>query len=89
MELEFMKSETTGEYYLLEINPRFPAWVYLAPGAGQNLPAAMVKMAFGEKIKPFDHYTIGKMFVRCSWDLLADVSKLAQISTLGVLENGK
>jgi carbamoyl-phosphate synthase large subunit len=24
MELEFMKSETTGEYYLLEINPRFP-----------------------------------------------------------------
>jgi carbamoyl-phosphate synthase large subunit len=43
MELEFMKSETTGEYYLLEINPRFPAWVYLAPGAGQNLPAAMVK----------------------------------------------
>jgi hypothetical protein len=49
----------------------------------------MVKMAFGEKIKPFDHYTIGKMFVRCSWDLLADVSKLAQISTLGVLENGK
>ncbi len=85
MELEFMKSEATGEYYLLEINPRFPAWVYLAPGAGQNLPAAMVKMANGEKVAPMKDYTVGKMFVRCSWDLLADVSKLAQISTLGVI----
>ncbi|OQY79199.1 MAG: biotin carboxylase, partial [Ignavibacteriales bacterium UTCHB3] len=50
MELEFMRSETTGEFYLLEINPRFPAWVYLAVGAGQNLPSAMVRMALGEEV---------------------------------------
>jgi len=85
MELEFMRSETTGEFYLLEINPRFPAWVYLAVGAGQNLPSAMVRMALGEEVQPFRDYKVGKMFVRCSWDILADITKLEQISTLGVI----
>ncbi|MBY0427495.1 MAG: ATP-grasp domain-containing protein, partial [Cytophagales bacterium] len=45
-ELEFMKTKD-DEYYLMEINPRFPAWVYLAVGAGQNHPEALVKMALG------------------------------------------
>ncbi|MBE2281584.1 MAG: ATP-grasp domain-containing protein [Ignavibacteriaceae bacterium] len=89
MELEYIKSAQTNEYYLLEINPRFPAWVYLSPNTGQNLPAAMVKLAMGEKQEYFTTYKTGIMFVRCSWDLISDVSKLAQISTSGVIYNGK
>jgi carbamoyl-phosphate synthase large subunit len=31
--------------YLVEINPRFPAWSYFATGVGVNLPARMVRRA--------------------------------------------
>ncbi len=83
MELEFMKSAETGEYYLLEINPRFPAWVYLAPCAGQNLPSAMIRLAQGEKVAPFETYEVGKMFVRSAWDLIATMKEFEQISVNG------
>ncbi|MBI2418716.1 MAG: ATP-grasp domain-containing protein [Ignavibacteriales bacterium] len=89
MELEFIKSADTGEYYLLEINPRFPAWTYLAPVAGQNLPWAMVQIAQGKKILPFTSYETGKIFVRCSWDLITDIKKFEQITVNGEIANGK
>ncbi len=85
MELEFIKSTETGEYYLLEINPRFPAWVYLAPGAGQNLPYALVQLAFNKKVEPFSSYQNGKIFVRSSWDLITDISVFEKMTTLGEL----
>lgn len=88
MELEFIKSAETGEYYLLEINPRFPAWTFLAPVAGQNLPWAMVEMALGKTIEPFTTYQTGKIFVRCSWDLITDIKKFEQITVNGELLNG-
>jgi carbamoyl-phosphate synthase large subunit len=84
MELEFIKN-SDDEYYLLEINPRFPAWVYLAVGCGQNHPAALVKMALGEEVKPFTDYIKGKMFVRYSYDLIVDLKEFEKISTLGEL----
>jgi carbamoyl-phosphate synthase large subunit len=37
MELERLKTGNS-EYYLIEINPRIPAWVYLAVGAGKTSP---------------------------------------------------
>ena len=40
MELELVKSHK-NELFIIEINPRIPAWVYLAVGAGQNLPEAL------------------------------------------------
>jgi len=79
MELELIKTKS-GEYYLIEINPRIPAWVYLAVGAGQNIPEALVKLALGEEVKPMHHYKIGKMFVRYSYDMLVDLEKFAAIS---------
>ncbi|MCX6290601.1 MAG: ATP-grasp domain-containing protein [Bacteroidetes bacterium] len=84
MELEFIKS-AAGEYFLLEINPRFPAWVYLAVGCGQNHPEALVLMALGEKVKPFKEYEKGKLFVRYSYDLIVDLKEFETISTLGEL----
>jgi carbamoyl-phosphate synthase large subunit len=83
MELEFIKNLKTNEYYLLEINPRFPAWVYLAPAAGQNLPYALVRLANGEEVISFEKYEIGKMFVRCAWDLISDIKFLEQITVKG------
>ncbi len=84
MELEFIKT-SDNEYYLLEINPRFPAWVYLAVGCGHNQPEALVKLALGEEIKPFRKYDIGKMFVRYSFDMIVDLKEFETISTMGEL----
>ncbi len=84
LELEFVKTDK-DEYYLLEINPRFPAWVYLAKGAGQNHPEALVKMAMGEDVEPFSHYETGKLFIRYSWDMIVDLSEYQQISMTGKL----
>jgi carbamoyl-phosphate synthase large subunit len=72
-----------GRYELLEINPRFPAWVYLATAAGVNLPAALVDMALGKKPKPVRDYEVGKLFVRIALDQIASVRDLEQIVTAG------
>ena len=45
-EVEAMRDES-GRYHLIEINPRFPAWVHLATQAGVNLPRAVVELARG------------------------------------------
>jgi len=83
MELEFIRSSETGQYFLLEINPRFPAWVYLAPNAGQNLPYALLQLALGNQVQPFDNYKVGTIFVRSSWDLITDISVFEKITTEG------
>ena len=79
LELELIKTNA-GEYFLIEINPRIPAWVYLAVGAGQNIPEALVKLALGMDVKPMTEYKIGKMFVRYSYDMIVDLEKFAAIS---------
>ena len=83
-ELELMKNKD-HELYLLEINPRLPAWIYLAVGVGQNIPEALVKLALGEKVTPFKDYKVGKMFVRYAWDMIVDREEFEQISIYGEL----
>ncbi|MEI7421694.1 MAG: ATP-grasp domain-containing protein [Prolixibacteraceae bacterium] len=83
-ELEIMQT-TDGISYIMEVNPRFPAWIYLSAAAGQNQPVALVKMALGETVEPFKKYEVGKMFIRYSWDLITDVSEFQTISGKGEL----
>lgn len=84
MELELIRSEK-NELYLIEINPRIPAWVYLAVGAGQNLPAALVKLALGMEVKKFSGYETGKMFIRYSYDMITDMSEFEKLTMNGEL----
>jgi carbamoyl-phosphate synthase large subunit len=79
-----MKDEK-NEFSLLEINPRIPAWVYLAVGVGQNIPEALTNLALGEKVEAFKSYEVGKMFIRYSWDMIVDLKEYQQISTFGEL----
>lgn len=81
MELEVMRDNKKNENYIIEINPRFPAWIYLTAGSGQNLPAALVKMAKGKKVKPFKKYIIGKMFIRYSMDNICNIKDFEKIAT--------
>jgi carbamoyl-phosphate synthase large subunit len=84
MELELIRT-VDNELYLIEINPRLPAWVYLAVAAGQNLPEAMVNLALGKEVAPYTSYDIGKIFIRYSWDMIVNLSAFEQLSAHGEL----
>ncbi|PKP03652.1 MAG: biotin carboxylase [Bacteroidetes bacterium HGW-Bacteroidetes-9] len=83
-ELEMMKSND-NKYYLMEINPRIPAWVYLAVGVGQNIPEALTNLAMGNEVAPFESYEVGKLFIRYSYDMIVDRSEFEKISMNGEL----
>ena len=83
-ELELLRTQT-GELLILEINPRFPAWIYLTAAAGQNQPAALLRLALGLPVPEMTGYAVGKMFVRYAWDLIADHTDFQQVAALGEL----
>lgn len=83
MELECMVDGDT--VYLVEINPRFPAWSYLATGVGVNLPARMVRRALSlpdpDPVVP--DYDAGKLFVRYTYELITGMDRFQQLITTG------
>ncbi|HEX2921913.1 MAG TPA: ATP-grasp domain-containing protein [Bacteroidales bacterium] len=83
-ELEIM-IDPEGKPWIMEINPRFPAWIYLTASAGQNQPVALVKLALGESVEKYEKYDIGKVFIRYSWDKIIDISLFHKISVDGEL----
>ena len=83
-ELEIMKSED-GKCYLMEINPRIPAWIYLAIAAGQNIPETLVNLALGNPVTPYESYEVGKLFIRYSYDMIVDRSDFEKLSVFGEL----
>lgn len=83
-ELEIMMT-SDRKPYIMEVNPRFPAWIYLSAAAGQNQPASLVKLALGQRVEPFTRFESGKVFVRYSWDLIIDISEFHKISGSGEL----
>lgn len=83
-ELELMK-DSEGTFYLMEINPRMPAWIYLAVGVGQNIPEALTLLALGEDVEAFKSFESSKMFIRYAWDMIVDIKEFEKISSFGEL----
>lgn len=69
--------------YLIEINPRFPAWVYFATGVGINLPALLVKQALGEPVEVAKEYQAGKLYIRYTDEQVCDMTRFQNIVTRG------
>lgn len=86
-ELEVIKGQD-NEIYLIEINPRFPAWVRLAEGAGQNLPAVTVLKALGLPCGELAPYQPGTLFVRHAEDIISQIGVMGQISAKSELIRG-
>jgi carbamoyl-phosphate synthase large subunit len=76
-------ADRDGTIYLIEINPRFPAWTYFATGVGINLPARLVQAAFGLPVPPSSAYEAGKLFMRYTYELVTDATPLQTLVTLG------
>lgn len=46
-EVEMVRSQRDGALYVIDLNPRFPAWIHGATLANHNLPATLVAASWG------------------------------------------
>ena len=60
--VEFKRERTTGQLYLMEINPKFWGSLDLALASGVNFPVLLVHMALGEDIPYSEEYKVGQRF---------------------------
>ncbi|WP_457623333.1 ATP-grasp domain-containing protein [Persephonella sp.] len=82
-ELECIVDLKNDTVYLIEINPRFPAWSYFATGVGVNIPANIIRKSYGLKINENFDYQPGKLYVRYTDDLVTDMERFQKIITRG------
>ena len=75
-----------NDCYLIEINPRFPAWIYLATGIGINLPERLMQYLNGEEHNYAMDYPSGKLFIRYSNDMVCDMDVFQQMISTGEKE---
>jgi predicted ATP-grasp superfamily ATP-dependent carboligase len=68
--VEFKKDEKTGEFVLMEINPKFWGSLGLSIAAGVDFPYLASRMATDGDIEPIHHYKTG---VRYRWLFPADL----------------
>jgi carbamoyl-phosphate synthase large subunit len=70
---------TDDQVHLIEINPRFPAWVYAATGVGINFPSQLLRCSRGLPVATPGDYPAGKLFVRYSYDLVTEMTAFQNI----------
>lgn len=88
LEVEVMR-DTDGRYQLIEINPRFPAWIYLTCGVGRNLPEALLKLAVGEQPQAFPPAQTGVLFIRRAQEMIVPMAQFETMVTAGTLDFGE
>ena len=74
------------EIYLIEVNPRFPAWSYFATGVGINLPSRMLQHSCGVSTSFSTDYEAGKLFIRYTSELVTDMATFQHAMTRGETE---
>lgn len=87
LEVEVMKTHD-GKIYLIEINPRFPAWIYLSHAVGRNLPIAVLQLMAGDTDFDFDPAETGTFFIRYAQELIVQLSEYESMFVLGGLTSG-
>lgn len=82
IEVEVMR-DTKGGYHLIEINPRFPAWIYLSQGVGRNLPALLVALALGQELPSLAPPRPGMLFIRYALENIVPLSSFEALMMAG------
>jgi len=76
--------------YMIEINPRFPAWVYFATEIGVNLPKMVAEIMQGKDTAPQLEYPSNKMYVRFVDEFVTDFTDFVKLlSTKELLKDKK
>ncbi len=82
-ELELIQEAKSDELYLIEINPRFPAWLYMATGCGINLPERMVKYLLNIEHDTHSDYQAGKTLIRYTGELIRSMADFENLAMMG------
>jgi len=80
-ELECISSG--DELYLIELNPRFPAWLYFATSVGANMPAQLLRSCLNMPVAATNGYDAGKLFVRYTYALVTDMATFQALTVRG------
>lgn len=84
LEVEVIRDKQ-GRYFLIEINPRFPAWIYLSVGAGNNLPESLLRLVSGMPVESGAPAAAGIMYLRYAYETLAPIAKFESLVVNGHL----
>lgn len=82
LEVEAMRGDD-GKLYLVELNPRFPSWIYMSHAVGRNLPAMLMHLLAEEKCPDLPAAKTGTLFIRHAQDLAVDFERWASMATTG------
>lgn len=86
--VEFKREQGTGEYKLMEINPRFWGSLPLAIQAGVDFPLLLYRVARGEDVRPTADYRIGVKMRYLFQDILAARGYLKRVPDRGAFLKG-
>jgi carbamoyl-phosphate synthase large subunit len=78
LEVEVMR-EPDGTYQLIEINPRFPAWVYLCAGAGRNPLEVLLRAMSGETVENSEPAPAGIIYIRYAADAIIPLAEYESV----------
>ena len=84
LEVEVLR-DANGRYYLVEINPRFPAWIYLSQGVGRNLPRLLLDLINGASLPEENPPQVGTLFIRYAQEALISLQEFENMTVHGGL----
>lgn len=82
MEIEAVQGRD-GTISVIEINPRFPAWIYLSKAAGLNLPHLLLQMIQGQPLPSVNDYQTGVVFSNFTTNIITEISTIEGMFTAG------
>ncbi len=83
-ELEFIRDRRDDAYRLIEINPRFPAWVGFPAQLGANFPAAWLDWLIDGRCTAPPDLAPGRFFMRHQVEVTGDIGQLSAM--LGAMD---
>jgi predicted ATP-grasp superfamily ATP-dependent carboligase len=86
VKLDFKRAEDSGQFQLLEVNPRFTLWNYLGMACGVNLPELAYRDLLGHEPRPAGDYTTNVRWLSFGNDLRAFVRDYRRDGSLNTLE---
>ena len=79
-EIELIREESSGEYVLIEINPRFPAWIDFPSMLGANFAARLVDLLRSNPCPdPLPDCAPGSFYVRHQVEVVGDLNRYASL----------
>ncbi len=79
-EIELIREESTGEYVLIEFNPRFPAWIDFPSMLGANFAALVAEfLQTDERPASLPDCAPGSFYVRHQIEVVGDIHRYAEL----------